>query len=88
MRHSGFDPVRFCIEVVGIAASWQQAELLEAVALPGARVSVSSGRGCFAAGIRAAKLTHACEATPMASVERRYEAATKIMMPIASSSRP
>lgn len=40
-----FDPVRFCIEVVGITPTWQQVELLEAVALPGARVSVSSGHG-------------------------------------------
>jgi hypothetical protein len=45
-----FDPLRFCIEVAGITPTWQQVDLLEAVAVPGARVSVSSGHGCFAAG--------------------------------------
>lgn len=39
---------RFAIEVLGITPSHQQRELLEAITVPGARVSVASGHGCFA----------------------------------------
>ena len=40
-----FDPLRFAMEVVGMDATYQQADLLNSVARPGARTSVASGHG-------------------------------------------
>lgn len=37
--------VKFAVEVMGIQPSWQQRQILEAMDLPGARVSVASGHG-------------------------------------------
>lgn len=45
-----FDALRFAVEVIGLEPTWQQVELFNGVSVPGARVSVSSGHGCFAAG--------------------------------------
>lgn len=39
------DRVKFAVEVMGIYPSWQQQEILRAMDIPGARVSVASGHG-------------------------------------------
>lgn len=40
-----FDPLRFAMEVVGMDATYQQADLFNSIAKPGARTSVASGHG-------------------------------------------
>lgn len=45
VRRYAFDPLRFAIEVCGITPTWQQIELLNSVASPGSRTTVSSGHG-------------------------------------------
>lgn len=42
-----YDIPRFAIEGLGMEITWQQFELYTEVAIPGSRVSVSSGHGCF-----------------------------------------
>lgn len=39
------DRVRFAVEAMGVSPSWQQRMILEAMDIPGARVSVASGHG-------------------------------------------
>lgn len=44
------DALRFAVEVCGMVPSEDQIDLLTEISLPGAKVSVVSGTGCFAAG--------------------------------------
>lgn len=39
------DRVKFAVEVMGIAPSWQQRRILQVMDLPGSRASVASGHG-------------------------------------------